>query len=309
MACLDSFPWMGLVAIRVLVNPLSNVCQKELTHRKVDPVKVIQRTHALLVIPALLSIPFLTPPRAWLLFLASMTWCALLAVFSNVLLVQALKRADLSLLGPVNTYKSILGMGLAWIVLGEVPTGWGLLGMGLIFIGSYALMDRDPNPSSVAWVALIQNPGVQLRLAALVFSAAEAVFLKRAMEYADASTTMVAWILLGYVIAVGMNYGMNLWSQSQATRFIQEVSTRESANRWLWIALASTTGLMQWSTLLCFERVQVGYSLALFQLSAVVSVVMGYWFFRESHFGRRLIGAGLMTVGAILIMQMGRPAP
>lgn len=309
MAWLDSFPWMGLVAIRVLVNPLSNVCQKELTHRKVDPIQVIQGTHALLMIPALLSLPLLAPPREWLLFLTSMTWCALLAVSSNVLLVQALKRADLSLLGPVNTYKSILGMSLAWLVLGEVPTGWGLMGMGLIFVGSYTLIERDSQPSSVAWVTLIQNPGVQLRLAALMLSAAEAVFLKRAMEYADASTTMVAWILLGYVVAVGISLSMKRWSLPPMRGLDLEASTVPSSKKGLWIALASTTGLMQWSTLLCFERVQVGYSLALFQLSAVVSVVMGYWFFRESHFGRRMIGAGLMTAGAILIMRMGRPAP
>ena len=39
----------------------------------------------------------------------------------EALLVAALHRTDLSLLGPINAYKAVLSLALATAVLGEVP--------------------------------------------------------------------------------------------------------------------------------------------------------------------------------------------
>ena len=79
-------------------------------------------------------------------------------------------------------------------------------------------------------------------------------------------------------------------------------------NRWLpfiaFLALALTTGLMQLTSLLTFARMQVGYSLALFQLSALLSVLLGHHFFQEAHLRKRLLGASIMVLGAgILVTQ------
>jgi drug/metabolite transporter (DMT)-like permease len=46
---------------------------------------------------------------------------------------------------------------------------------------------------------------------------------------------------------------------------------------------------------------QVGYSLALFQLSTLISVFLGYHYFQEQNIGRRLFGSGVMIAGAVLI--------
>lgn len=69
--------------------------------------------------------------------------------------------------------------------------------------------------------------------------------------------------------------------------------------------LAVTTGLMQGATLFAFRSLQVGYALALFQLSALVSVLLGYRYFDERRIGRRLIGAAVMVAGAALIVMAG----
>jgi hypothetical protein len=46
----------------------------------------------------------------------------------------------------------------------------------------------------------------------------------------------------------------------------------------------------------------VGYSLALFQLSTIVSVLLGHRYFQEKDVGKRLVGAAVMTAGAIIIV-------
>jgi drug/metabolite transporter (DMT)-like permease len=73
---------------------------------------------------------------------------------------------------------------------------------------------------------------------------------------------------------------------------------------YLWLAI--TTGLMQLTTLLTFGQLQVGYSLALFQLSILTSVFLGYRYFQEGNIRQRLLGALVMVAGAALIAVLGR---
>jgi drug/metabolite transporter (DMT)-like permease len=64
---------------------------------------------------------------------------------------------------------------------------------------------------------------------------------------------------------------------------------------------AASTGAMQLSTLLTFGQLQVGYALALFQMSTLLSIFFGYRFFQEKHIARRLAGALIMIAGAVVI--------
>jgi drug/metabolite transporter (DMT)-like permease len=69
--------------------------------------------------------------------------------------------------------------------------------------------------------------------------------------------------------------------------------------------LVTATGLMQLATVLTLRDLQVGYSLALFQLSAVISVLLGRRYFAESNIRERLVGSLIMAAGAALIVVLG----
>ena len=283
------------VAARIVANPVSNVFQKQLAHRAADPVFIIAATHALLTIPCavvILVAPHLVAaPGFW----ANIITAAALAVVGNVLLVQALKAGDLSVLGPINAYKALVSVVLAIFLLREMPSVAGVAGMLMILGGSYFVLDLgDPGSDS----SRIRLPGVRLRFAALAFSATEAVFLKRALLLSSPVTTFLLWSILGLPIAAAAAAIL------LRTRVIEELaSTRERWRTYCWLAL--TTGIMQLATLMTFGRLEVGYSLALFQLSAVISVLLGYRYFQERDVGRRLFGAGVMIAGAALIALRG----
>jgi drug/metabolite transporter (DMT)-like permease len=66
--------------------------------------------------------------------------------------------------------------------------------------------------------------------------------------------------------------------------------------------LGLTTALMQLGTLITFNAMQVGYSLALFQTSTLLSVLLGHRLFQEQHFVERMIGSIVMVGGAVLII-------
>ena len=59
---------------------------------------------------------------------------------------------------------------------------------------------------------------------------------------------------------------------------------------------------MQFSTNIVFEKLNVGLSLALFQLSSIVAIIFGYKVFKESNVIKKLIGAVIMIAGSCLIL-------
>ncbi|HIT55216.1 TPA: hypothetical protein IAA92_03050 [Candidatus Galligastranaerophilus intestinigallinarum] len=59
---------------------------------------------------------------------------------------------------------------------------------------------------------------------------------------------------------------------------------------------------MQLSTNYVFENFNVGLSLALFQLSSVVSLFLGFKFLNEKGILRKTTGTIIMIIGSILIL-------
>jgi len=166
--------------------------------------------------------------------------------------------------------------------------------MGAVVVGSYLLVDRKPSSGHLGGLfALAADRGVRLRVAAMVLSAVEAVFLKRALAEATPAATFVWWAVLGL-------------GGAAALRIIRRRTAADlralRRHAGLFAALALTTGLMQYATLVTLDGLQVGYALALFQTSAVLSVFLGRVFFRETAFWRRLAGSIVMAGGAALIV-------
>src|SRR4051794_21049050 len=136
------------VVARIVANPVSNVFQKQLTQRSATPLFIIGATDALLTLTVLPL--FLVGAMTLALgaqFWTNMAIAASLAVGSNVLLVYALQSTGLSVLGPINAYKSVISVVLGIFLLGEIPAPKGLAGVLLIVAGSYFVVDRDGKQS------------------------------------------------------------------------------------------------------------------------------------------------------------------
>lgn len=291
---------MLFIAIRILANPVANVVQKQLTQRAAQPIFIIAMVHLSL---GLLCLPywFLTdyrdlPTALW----GNMLTCAGLAVGGNVLLVYALKNSDLSVLGPINAYKSVVSLGLGTFMIGEWPSTPGVVGVLLIVAGSYFVIDRQGNqPIGNAFVRFFSERGIQLRFAALVLSATEAIFLKRAILLSSPITVFVLWSVLGFPIAVVAAFLLIPREFPAQLNVLRQVPRSYGS-------LVVATGLMQLATVLTFRDFQVGYALALFQLSTIVSVFLGRRFFSEQNVRARLVGSLIMALGAALIVVFGR---
>ena len=291
---------MFFIVIRILANPVANVVQKQLTQRAAQPIFIIAIAHLSLGL-ACLPYWFLTdyrdlPTAVW----GNMLACACLAVSGNVLLVYALKNSDLSVLGPINAYKSVVGLGLGTFMIGEWPTGAGIVGVLLIVAGTYFVIDRTvKQPIGNAFVRFFSERGIHLRFAALVLSATEAIFLKRAILLSSPMTVFVLWSVLGFPVAVAAFFALIPREFPAQLNVFRQVPLS-------FVSLVLATGLMQLATVFTFRDFQVGYALALFQLSTIVSVFLGRRYFSERNVRKRLLGSVIMALGAALIVVFGR---
>jgi drug/metabolite transporter (DMT)-like permease len=285
------------ITIRILSNPISNLVQKRLTNASADPLFVIFTTHACLTLALFPVMIYCWPTEIADGFWRNITGAAVLAVAGNTLIVHALKTTDLSVLAPINAYKAVVGMLFGAALLRETPNLWGATGTALVLGGSYFVAD-DPKAGIGAFARLFRETGVRLRLAALVLAALEAILLKKALLLSSPLLTFLFWSVLGLPVS-----GLTLLILGAGTIRAQiQVATRQWAG---YILLAATTGLMQASTLLTFAALPVGYSLALFQTSTIISVLLGHRYLQEPHVVRRLGGAAIMIAGAVLIVSSG----
>ena len=285
--------WL-LIAVRIVANPFSNASQKLLASHGATPLAVVCATHLLLSL-ACLPLVFVFPPPISIDFWLNMAICALLAVAGNALIVQALALSDLSLLGPINAYKSVVGLLFAIPLLGEMPGLLAVGGVGLIVAGNHLLVRREPGEGSSNWRRFWRDRGVQCRFAALVFSAIEAIFLKKAWQVSAAVPTFTMWAMTGFVVSLAAAATLG-WGQMRS-------GLRICRHHPLLLAgLVATTGLMQFSTVVVLGELPVGYALALFQTSALVSVLIGHRLFAEPHLRQRLLGSAVMVAGAVLVV-------
>ena len=204
------------IILRVLSNPLGNVFQKQLTNRYNPPLLINFLTFLLLsvfcIIPAIqvrwLELPF----EFW-------KYCILAGIVGatgNGFLVKALQCGDLSVLGPINSYKSVVGIIVGIFLLGEIPNLWG-----------------------IAEVHLVKE--------------------------------------------------------------FKRIKIRDLFS---YFYLVLCIGTMQYTTNYVFDHMEVGYALALFQLSTIVSIFLGYRIFKEENITKKLIGSVIMVAGSVMIILL-----
>jgi drug/metabolite transporter (DMT)-like permease len=293
MASFLNFTLLAVI-IRILVNPFSNVLQKQITLKGQHPLFINLTTYTLLAFISVFLIYDISiqslDTEFWFYSIAG----GITGALGNGFIVKALEKGDLSVLGPINAYKSIVGMLFAFIIIREVPNIWGLMGMGFIIVGSYFVLDTTEEKFS--W-QLFKTPAIQYRLAALVLTGIQAVLDKKVIEHSNLEIAFAGWSIFG----AGFSFIFILFTKVSIQKEFKNVDRAILVKYFL---LILTVGLMLASTNYTLSHMPVGYALALFQLSILISVVLGHRFFNELHLFKKLMGATIMVIGSALIILM-----
>lgn len=274
------------IIIRILTNSMSNVFQKKLSLEDENPVVVNFINYFILCIFSIPLIFLANIPITNINFIIYALLGGLTGAICNCFMVLALKRGELSVLGPINSYKAIIGLIFGMIILHEFPNIFGLIGIALIIIGSYFILETPK--------AFLKKD-IQYRIYALIFSAIEAVFIKKVIILSSITTSFITSSFLGTIfsfIIMSIFSGKNFKIPSRKHTII-------------YILTAICFGLMTFTTAYVFRYMNVGYALSLFQLSIIINVILGYKLFNEKNLLKKLIGSLIILIGSATIMIYG----
>ena len=249
---------------RIFSNSFSNVFQKKLACDGENPINVNFINYLLL---SIFSLPLLILCKNTTLghgFWQYAILGGIMGAICNCFMALALKRGELSVLGPINSYKAIVGMIFGVFILHEFPNIYGLCGIGLIILGSYFILESPK--------ALIRKD-IQYRIYALIFSAIEAVFIKKVIILSSITVSFVVSSFLGALFSFFL---VKTFSN-------QKICIKNKKHFSMYLITALCFGVMTFATAYVFKYMNVGYALSLFQLSIILNVILGYKLFREKN--------------------------
>lgn len=275
--------------LRIISNPLANAFQKRIVQRNSAIVSnfYIYAFMSLCCIPFALEIDW---ANIGLNVYANALFAGMLCSTGTACLIKALQSGDLSVLGPINSYKCIIGLITAFFLLGEIPTLFGLLGMLLIIWGSWFVFDATDEGFSLK---LFKRKDIQLRFLALLFTGIEAGYLKKVIVLSSPLISFYLWCFSGA-----------LFSFILVLLFRKKVEKVEKSYFKDYLIVAICLAIMQLSTNFVFENMNVGFALALFQLSTLVSLFLGFKMFHETDMTKKIIGTVIMIIGSILVLTV-----
>ena len=265
------------IITRIFSNSFLNVLQKLLTKKGEFSSVVNLYTYLGLTLIGFIIChnPIFTPQM-----LPSILTMGFLGALGNYFIVKALSTGELSTLAPINSYKPIVALLIGFIILHEIPDYKEIIGIFLILIGTLFLGGSK----------ILFNKSTLYRFIALILLGTEAIFIKKVILLSDVNSTFLYWVTTGLIFAlifaIFSKHPLKIQKENISTQF----------------GLILAVALMQYTTNYVFEKMNVAYALALFQLSTLVSIFLGANIFKEKDILQKLFASIIMLIGATIII-------
>jgi drug/metabolite transporter (DMT)-like permease len=219
---------------------------------------------------------------------------ALLSVGLNMvavtLEVKAVSISPLSLTVPFLAFTPLFMIATSAIVLGEAPDAKGLLGIVLVALGAYTIyLDRIRGGILGPLKAIARERGSRLMLAVALVWSVSAVYDKVAVL-----ASSPAFYQTFFSAAFGILYAPFLVAGLRKTAVPSNMVPRL-------FLIGAICAAMTLSQLTAIQFTLASYVIAVKRSGMIVSVILGYFFFKEENLRARLAGALLMSSGVVLL--------
>ncbi len=243
----------------------------------------------LLLTAVAVGLPALGP-----LFLPSVVATTALNAVATYLTLRAFRVTDLSIAVPMLSFTPAALLLTSPIFEGAVPPPLGVLGIALIVTGSYVLnlTARCRSPLEPLR-ALGRDPGVRAMLGVAMIYALTSQFDKVVVQQSDPfiGSALVTLLIGAFFLA-----------RALAARRVRGSSPVPWRDRGAIVGLGALLAVEVVSINAAFLFVTVPYAVALKRTSAVFSVFYGCVLAGESGLRQRAAGAGLMVLGAAVVI-------
>lgn len=223
----------------------------------------------------------------WLALLSSSLFNAL----AFWLYSEALHHGDLSLVAPLISLSPVFMLVTSPLVVGEYANAQAGAGVILVAIGAYVLNSRGVATKPKHWYDPLRT-------------------IWRSRGSRSMFLVAILWSITSNIDKVGIQHSSPffwlLWVYASIgllllPRSLQLGIPEAAPWRRLWLsAVIATFGIS--SQMYALLQTQVVNVIAIKRLSTLIGVLYGAWIFREQHLRDRLLGAGLMLAGAVLIL-------
>lgn len=285
--------WLPLAFAAAAFSALAETVRKRLM-RDMDPVPVAFLTAAFsaaTLLPAAVIEGVALPAGSfWLALLVSGGINAVAAV----LITRAYQTSDLSLVTPLLGLTPVFTLGVAALVIGEVPTLLGLAGVFTIVGGTWLLATARTGADATRPLrALWKDPGARLMLLVAFLYGTSSTFDKVGVL---ASAPILWSFSVQATIAVAT--GLRVATTERGREGLRGISRR----LWLMAALTGVaTTLMMVTQMTALTTGLAGYVIAVKRVSILLTVLTGGLLFREAHTRTRLVAAAVIIVGLVLL--------
>lgn len=262
---------------RIISNSYLNVYQKVLTNKGERPSAINFYTYLGLSILSLFLLPQVSFNNTIIINVLIM---GVLGSLGNYYIIKALSCGELSTLAPINSYKPITAMLLGIFLLNEVPAAMDYIGILLIITGTLFISNSK----------FIFSKACTYRIIALIFSASEAIFIKKVIILSNISSAFFYWAITGLIFSTII---------AISSLSLPKISKSNIKHQILLILMVT---IMQYSTNYVFSKINVAHALALFQLSTILSVFLGVKVFKEKEFRKKLTASIVMIIGAVILI-------
>lgn len=218
------------------------------------------------------------------------------AVLTNLLATklnfEALKREELSYTAPLNAMVPLFTLLIAGVFLNESPPRFGVLGVVAIVIGAYIVSIK---PDRINWYdplkRLVTSTGAQLSIAVTFLYAVNTILTKVLTNNGGSAltifylTTVIGWLFLLYV-PILKHKELKAIGRSDKLAVLGGGLSSFASGYFHILATASTF---------------TSYATSVRRLDALISIMLGWRYLEETNIRIKLIGAGVMTIGTILL--------
>lgn len=218
------------------------------------------------------------------------------AVVTNLLAtrlnLEALKREELSYTAPLNAMVPLFTLIIAGVFLNESPPRFGVLGVLAIVAGAYIVSIK---PGQIRWYEplqrLVTSRGAQLCIAVTLCYAVNTVLTKVMTNGHHGAlvifylTTIIGWLFLLHVPILKH----------------RELRAIEKSNKLAILGGGVSSFASGYFHILATASIFTSYATSVRRLDALISILLGWRYLKETSIRIKLVGSAVMTVGAILL--------
>jgi len=209
--------------------------------------------------------------------------------------MRAIQISPLSLSLPYLAFTPVFIFLTGFLILGETANGWGAFGVCIIVAGAYVLnIDPEVYSPLSPFIAIGRERGSLLMLLTAFIYSFGAVVGKKAIQHSSVMffTTSFFTVFNGVCLAGMLIAGKTRFGR--LTRFPLK---------------GAVAGGLLFGHALChgwaISMTKAVYMIAVKRLSILFGVIYGGLFFNERHLLYRMVGTGLMVVGAAVVTLKG----